>query len=320
VHIEIVNPSDHAGPAAQLLRRAWQPPCLHYTADYVRWQLRFPGPHPAQAVAAWEGGEMVGFAGLTPRRIRFGHRPAAAYVLSFVAVYPVCRGRGLAAGLYAALLDAVRGTEVPIIGFALLGSAGQRTLLRAYEAAGLRCRPLGEFQTYGFHSPRLALPPDVSTEEPAAADLVSVIEACVGPRTLWSAPDARQLDHYRQDLRPRALVLVRGPDRQPAGAGLVVRADMATAKGVQPAVTVESVFLPWPEAGTLRALLDHAARRWPSAAGPTPVMAPNLQGLDAALLRSAGVRQVAPGFAGYVGVADPTHPLLGAESTNLEIV
>ena len=68
VHIEIVNPSDHAGPAAQLLRCAWRPPCLYYTADYVRWQLRFPSSHSARAVAAWEGGEMVGFAGLTPRR------------------------------------------------------------------------------------------------------------------------------------------------------------------------------------------------------------------------------------------------------------
>jgi hypothetical protein len=263
---------------------------------------------------------MIGFAGLTPRRIRFNHRPAAAYVLSFVAVHPVCRGRGLAAGLYAALLDAVRGTELPVIGFALLGSAGQRTLLRAYEAAGLHWRPLGEFPTYGFLSPRVAPPPDVYTEEPAAADLMPAIEACVGPRTVWSAPDARQLDHYRQDPRPRTLVLVRGPDRQAVGAGLVVRADMATSRGVEPAVTVESVFLLRPDAATLRALLNHAARRWPSAAGPTPVMAPNLQGLAAALLRSAGVRQVAPGFAGYVGAADPSHPLLEAKGTNLEIV
>jgi GNAT superfamily N-acetyltransferase len=78
---------------------------MHYTSEYLSWQMGFPGEEPAKLAMAFLDGMPIGCAGVTPRRLVQGGAVLPAYVLSFVGVAPLARGRGLAGSLYEALLD-----------------------------------------------------------------------------------------------------------------------------------------------------------------------------------------------------------------------
>ena len=93
-----------AADASALLQLAWKPPALHYSPEYLAWQLSFPGPWPSPAAAAFDGSTLMGFAASTHRRIRAGHRSLDASLVSFVAVHPDHRNQGITGKLYATLL------------------------------------------------------------------------------------------------------------------------------------------------------------------------------------------------------------------------
>jgi hypothetical protein len=155
-----------------------------------------------------------------------------------------------------------------------------------------------------------------------AADLEefrAVVERCQGEATLWNAPDTRQLEHYRTDPRGRALVLARNRKGKPVGAAMLVLSEAITRQGPERVAMVDNLFLPDPTAGILKALLDAAARRWRDRVTSPVVTVPNTFGIDAGLIRSAGLRSTPSRFVGHL-FTTADGPLPDVRGTTLEVV
>lgn len=101
---------------------------------------------------------------------------------------------------------------------------------------------------------------------------------------------------------------------------MVIRSEIVTAQGIDFLPAIDSLFLPEPSADALQAVLHFAASHYRGQVSSAMITAPNLQGVDAALLRSAGLRATTSCFLGHLFVPDSATFLLAAEGTNLEIV
>ncbi|WP_437776772.1 GNAT family N-acetyltransferase [Sorangium sp. So ce1097] len=318
MQIEHVDPVAAAEEASLVLREAWPPPALHYTADYLRWQLGFPGPAP-RAVLARDGGEPAGFIGVAPRRFRFRGVASDGYVLSFVSVRPRFRGQGLARRLYAELLGGLRASGLPIAVFVEAQSAAaRRVLLAAVDEVGFQRKALAACRNHGFIPRASAEPPRAVAAPATVEDALAAIAACGDERVLWSAPDAAQLEHSLRDPRPRRLLRVEEAGRA-VGAAAVFLSEIATAQGVDRVATVDALYLPEPTAARVAAVLRAASEAFSGQATLPVVSAPNLAIVPADQLRPAGARPTAATFDAYI-VHPEGGPWMDAEVTNLEVV
>ncbi|HZT41600.1 MAG TPA: hypothetical protein VFA07_05405 [Chthonomonadaceae bacterium] len=321
IRIERIDPLQHVQEASCVIKAAWQPPCLHYTPDYLRWQFSFPGSLPPIGLAAYNDDEMIGFNSAIVRRLRCREFTAEVCLVCLSAVHPAWRGSRAAGLLYKTMLGMAEETRRPIIGFVEAGSEGERRAERAVSGAGYALQWLGPFPGYGY-VPRPDAPSNavqvVETEDPL--DLLPALQACRREDTLWNAPDETMLAHYHKDPRPHALTLLYGPEGDLRGAAIVVQAEFVTAQGLRPAVSIDNLFLPDPDAGTLQALCQFAAHRWAEPGRPVRIILPNVWGIDPEVLQEAGLRQRPGKFAGNVTTIEPDHPFLAARGTNLEIV
>ncbi|MBI3949929.1 MAG: GNAT family N-acetyltransferase [Acidobacteria bacterium] len=321
LRIQQVNPGSFAESASRILLQSWPVTCFHYSPDHLRWQFSFPGPYPSVGVAAFDGNEPVGFAAATPRRLRFQQMGSETYVVSFVAVRPAWRGRGIAADLYTCLLGALREAGLPIVTFAEPGAVGERALVKAYPSAGFELRTLGRFTTYGYSPRSGAAPTSVQVLETSdAATILATIQRRGDHQTLWSDPDCQWLEHNDEDPWLRATVILRLTGGDGLGCAMIVRSEFVTAKGISLVPMIDQLFLYQPEAEALRALCEFASERWSGPAARTNVTVPNAWGIDPMILRSAGLRQTPRQFTGYVCSPDPHCPFLNAQGTNLHIV
>ncbi|WP_438023807.1 GNAT family N-acetyltransferase [Sorangium sp. So ce233] len=318
MQIEHVDPVAAAEEASLVLREAWPPPALHYTADYLRWQFSFPGPAP-RAVLARDGGEPAGFIGVAPRRFRFRGVASEGYVLSFVSVRPRFQGQGLASRLYAELLAGLRASGLPIVVFVEAQSApARRVLLKAVDKVGFQRKALAACRNHGF-VPRASAAPLQAAAAPAAVeDVLAAIAACGEERVLWSAPDAAQIEHSLRDPRPRRLLRVEEAGRA-VGAAAVFLSEIATAAGVERVATVDALYLPEPTADRVAAVLRAASTTFAGEATVPAVSAPNLAIVPGDQLRPAGARPTAATFDAFV-VHPEGGPWMDAEVTNLEVV
>ena len=265
-----------APQASAILTAAWPAPALHYSPEYLHWQLSFPGPIPAPAVAAFVDSNPAGFAGSTHRRLRHGPESIDVLLVSFVAVHPDFRNRGIAAGLYRTLLAAIAATRLPVITFAQPGSAGQRAIERAYPEAGFELRPLGTYPGYAC-APRASQ----ETQWIESPSDTSVVEACAADRRLlWSAPTDVQWRHYTQDPRTRRFLSL---DSERASAWAVQTA-YVTAQGVSSVAAIDCVWLNRARPDLLSGLATAIARTSPAA---SVVNAPSLAGFDPKPSRTA---------------------------------
>ena len=321
----LVQSADFADEASAVLAAAWKPPALHYSSDYLRWQFTFPGPWPAPASAAFEGSKLAGFAACTHRRVRYQARTIDAMVVSFVAVQPDRRNRGVAAGLYATLLGALAGRGAPLLTFAPSGSAGQRAMEGSYAKAGFALHSLGSLAVYGCFAPSAPAGENWTVCQPGseARQLSRVIDRCAANSSLiWSDPSAAQLDHYLQDPRERRLLIERDQTGGVTAAAWVVRAEYVTPSKIDFVTSIDCAWLPRDRASSLPDLAFAAALTCSAqgSAGPAVISAPSLSGFDPQDLRKAGVRQMAPPFAGYAASAENADPFPGALGSNLEVV
>lgn len=320
MRVEPVEPLAFAEEAGRILQEAWPPPALLYTPEYLRWQFGFPGAVSALAVAAFDGDQPVAFIGATPRRLRRGGYSSEAFLLSFLAVRPAWQGKGVAALLYDALLEAICRAGVPVVSFAQVGSAGERCLRKAYPAAGFSLSAIDVLPTYSCLERLSASPPAVEAVEVVVTALQEVLEACADGTALHLAPDRMQLQRYGCDPRPRAAVLLRAADGRLLGGGMVVLAQVKNGRGVEELPIVENLFLREPRAEALAALCRFAGRRWPAEGRPRIVNLLNARDIVPAALSAAGLRKTSAGFTAYVAARDPEHPFLAADGTSLEVV
>ena len=317
---ERVDPADVAETAERILGESWEPPCLNYSADYLRWQLNFPGPSPSRAVVALDGGEPAGFAALTPRRLRFRRQRLDAFILSFVAVRPAWRGQGVGSLLYTALLDGAKTDGVPIVAFAEPESAGRALLLKSFEANHFLRKGLGTFRAHAGLSrpgPSTSLIRCSMVED--LAGLSAALDRCDDSRTLLSDPTLDQWEHYRKDPRGRALVEVWDPDGEPAGSAMIVMAEVITAQGFTRTPLIDSIWTPHPSPEALKAIVQFAGG-CSGQGGPQTITLPNVGTLDEFALRAAGLRAIPSRFEGFLFLPDPRSPVDEADSTNIEIV
>jgi GNAT superfamily N-acetyltransferase len=140
VSFSLVNGAGFASEASRILEDAWEPPTLRYSPGYLGWQLTFPSEVELPAVAATEGGEPVGLAAATDRRLRCGSSAFGVAVVSFVAVRPAWRNRGVASGLYRLLLKALADLSVPVITFGIPGSGGTKRSCAPTRKLDFKCR------------------------------------------------------------------------------------------------------------------------------------------------------------------------------------
>ena len=319
IEFHLVPGAEFAAQASAILTAAWTAPALHYTPEYLRWQMSFPGSMPAPAAAAFVDSIPAGFAASTHRRLRHGPELADVLVVSFVAVHPKYRNRGIAAGLYRTLLAAIAGTRLPVITFAQAGSAGQKAIERAYPQAGFELRSLGTYPGFAC-APRSHETQWVGEENMPDLDgtpvAVAVEALATDRRLLWSAPTAAQWRHYLQDPRPRSLLSLNSGEGEMAAAW-VVQTAYKTPHGVDSVATIECVWLNRARPELLTGLAGAVGKISPAA---TVVNAPSLAGFDPKLLRQAGFRQVGAGFHGYSASAAGAVPLPHAEAVSCEIV
>lgn len=298
--IEAIDPARVVDAASAVLRAAWAPPCLHYTPEYLGWQFRYPGEPPALGVLATEGGAPVGFAAVVPRRVRCGGESRAIRLLSFVAVDPAARGRGQGRRLYEELLGRIAEPATPVVAYAVPGSGGERRLLEAFERAGYGRAGLGECRAHGG-IPRGGGGSAGTIDESADADqLGAAVRRGGDAETLRLDPDAGQWAHGRDAAAGRGGALIRGAGVEPAGVVQVAPAESLSAVGVDRLAVVTSLALIEPSADALRAALSYAASRAGAGATSPMVVLQNPSGIDAATLRSAGLRALPTVLAAYL--------------------
>lgn len=320
IEFHLVAGPQFAPQASAILTAAWTAPALQYSSAYLQWQLSFPGPAPAPAAAAFVDSNPAGFAGSTHRRLRHGLEIIDVLLVSFVAVHPDFRNRGIAAGLYRTLLAAIAATRLPVITFAQPGSAGLRAIERAYPEAGFELRSLGSYLGFAC-APRASHETQWAREErtpaPDGSSIAAAVEACAADRNLlWSAPSDAQWRHYQEDPRPRRLFALNAGDGERAAAW-VVQTAYVTSQGVDSVAAIDCAWLNRSRPDLLPGLATAVGRISPAAA---VVSAPSLAGFDPKQLRHAGFRQVGPGFHGYCATAAGAVPLPAAEAVTCEIV
>jgi GNAT superfamily N-acetyltransferase len=328
---ELVDGPASAAVAAGVLGEAWAPPALCYTADYLKWQFGFPGPCPLRAVVAFDGNEPAGFAGASWRRMRCGQAVSDVALVSFVAVRPFCRGRGIAAGLYRHLLRSIREVGVPVITFAIAGSAGEAILLRSYAEAGFRIRPLGVYPKYACLA-RNDVPPKGEGVDLTVRpdDLMQVLPDAVShcasdTGILWSDPGPEQILHYLQDPRPRVFLTSSGAKSGLLQAAWCVRLDIRASLGGDgndrndTVTAIDSVWLPRNQDVAALRSFALAASAWDTRS-PSTISLPSLFGYEGNDLRRMGIRQTGVPFHGYY--CESGIPALPDtfQGTNLEIV
>jgi hypothetical protein len=320
MRIERVDPSAFVEPASRILQEAWQSRCILYSPEYLRWQFTFP-VGSAVGLAAFDGDEPVGFVAATLWRLRLGHNPVQVGIPGFGAVRPGWQG-GVAAGmLWRTVVKILRASGLPAIGFAQPDTRVERFTLKVFRAEGFLARTFGDYRTYDWRPQASAgatpYTCSVSSEDSA---FLEVARRCLDPHTLWHDLDEATLGHYAKDPRSPVRVLVRGPQGEAVGAALLARSEVVTAAGIEFNAAVETIFLPEPSAEILTALFCFAAAHYAGKVSSPVVLAPNLWGIDPAILRRAGVRATPSAFRGHLYVPGPgDDPFAGAEGTNLEI-
>jgi GNAT superfamily N-acetyltransferase len=319
ISTSLVFGAEHAGAASELLNEAWNPPAIHYTAAYMAWQRTFPAPWQLPAAIALDCETLVGFAGTTARRLQHGSQVEWAIIVSFVAVKPHRQRLGIAGALYDTLLDALRKLHAPVVTFAIPGSAGERTLRRAYARSGFQIRPFGTYASHMAMAPETA---ELANWESFVGDpgelLPRIAEYCAADETLaWNAPDHAEITHYVMDPHKRAFVALRRRGQDWCGGAFLVETELRSAQGVHVIPTIESVFLRREDAVALP-LLFNKARTWGKPSSTGMIAAPNLVAFDEATLQKARIRRVGAGFQGYA--CGLSSPLGNALATTVEIV
>ena len=331
IEYRLVDGAGFAAEASALLQTAWKPPALNYSREYLRWQLSFPGPSLAPAVAALDGSKPVGFAASTNRRIGLHPATVDVVVVSFVAVDPGSRNQGIAAALYAHLLEAIRPLGAPVITFGQSGSNGQRALERAYPQAGFELHPFGSYPVYGClvkpGAPTLGWTSCPLRTEPEA--LRAALNTCALENSkssgalVWSDPSESQVRHYLADPRGRKLLIEHDDTGAITGAAWAARTELVGPSGAGVVTAIDCAWIRRDRVSSLPGLAAAAACLWPQTGADgqsQTVTAPSLFGFDSQAMRKSGFRQIAAGFEGYLACADLPNPFSGAAGTNLEVV
>jgi hypothetical protein len=315
--IEIVDPVQFAGIASEILQAAWKPPCLNYSLDYLSWQFAFPRTLSRIGVIAYLDDRPAGCIAVTPRLFVNAGQTFAAYVLSFLAVHPSAGRRGIASGMYTAILEAIP-RDTPTVVFFEPGSTAEGLLLQILKRASFRLHTLLPCRAIGF-MPRAGTPaPSTSADETTDYEaFLGRAQMSTGGQTIYTHINREYWDHYRNDPRGRTMVVLHDERGNQLGTAMLVNAEVLSVHGVQRVPMLESVALPTPTPAPLSALFQFAASR---AQPGSTVIASNLSHIDTALIRAAGARALPSSFNAHAFVKGEKHVIETADAVNLEVI
>lgn len=318
IRIQMVNPGEFADTASDVLRSAWKPPALDYSPEFLRWLFSAPSDLPPVGAAVFDGDEAVGFVGAFGRRVRFRGETWDVYHSSFHSVRPG-PGRGMVAPvLMRKEMEVFRAGKRPFLVFAHDGTVGAQ-MLNGLKALGLTTRQIGVYPVYGGLAS--ARPASVETNVVTPEEWLAAYSVLHRPDdgTIYEELGPRELAHELRDPWERQCAVVRTASGQLCGAAILAHTHSVTQTGTQVLPTLHHIRCETSDA--LASLVAAAAsfRRADMPAAPI-VTVPNRAGLTDQMLRQARVRSMPAMFLGYVAAADPKHPLLAADATDVEVL
>ncbi len=153
------------------------------------------------------------------------------------------------------LLSFIRDIGVPVITFAVAGSAGESILLRSYSGAGFTVRPLGVYPKIRVSASQKNLTggsegSELASPERLAEFLANAVSNCSSDTgILWSDPAPGHIRHYLQDPRPRVLLASESAGTGLAQAAWAIRLDIQTSASgdtvkTDTVTTIDTVWLP----------------------------------------------------------------------------
>jgi hypothetical protein len=319
LRIERVHPAEFAGIASEILRSAWKPPCLDYSAEYVRWQLSFPSPLPPIALMAFQDSTPVGFVAATGRRMRINEKSLDVYLSSFLSVKPGINLPSLAMTLVRKEGRFVVESGIPLLVFAKPESSGE-LLLKGFESVGLKRSSVGMFRIHMAQS----RPSVTITAKEVDGDVWLRLHHELGvsrPSQLAEDFSAASVAHHAQDPGRRRFAAAYGEDSQVKGLAILGSVRSLTAAGAKqslPALHHVSLSPHLTEKETqsevLKALIELAA------GSEKIVTLPNASMIQPDVLKAAGFRSTASAFRGYIFSSDLSYPILNVDTTDFEIV
>ena len=301
--------------AGALMRATWPPPSLDYSPELLQWQLTFPGDVQPLAVTGWIGERCVAFAGATPRSVCTDGWEGRVLLKSFMTVAADLKGQGIGRRLRTLIVREAGASGDPILRFGEASQASGRALVEDYTNAGMHVRMLGACSAAATVAKGGAPAPPLSASEFALLWSQHPRVGVINP-----LPQEGESAHYARDPRQRVVLGVRDADDRLVAGAMVVRAAIAGRRGVEPSVQFEQLAVTSEAEGSDVARLASDAAHWGYAAGSGVVTIPNIGDTPWPLLAAAGFRKLAPRYSVWGASRDPSHPILEATATNIEIV
>jgi hypothetical protein len=315
--IEAVDPAAFAEAASGVLSASWPAPCLHYSPEYVAWQIGFPGELRAKTVMAFAEEQPVGCAAVTPRTFLHHGQTFSAYVLSFIAVAPIARGHRLGDALYRSLLNSLP-FDVEVIAFAESGSTGERLLTRAFRECSFDHLELESCRAVGCRPGTLHAEQTLTATAATYEDFIGVVSSIADSRTILNKPSRGQWIHYCADPRTRAAAVVSDRYGDPVAAAMIVNTEVISGQGIQTVPMLESICIRsgFPEG--LRELFRLAAV-WTFGNADGAVIASNITCVEPSVVKSAGARALPSLFSAHLFMRGTRRRLDTASRVNIEV-
>lgn len=298
---------EHALEVAALLERAWSVPSLHYTPEFIAWQMSFPGSPPFVGFRA-DRGELVACGGASFRQAILPDDASGApfflALISFVAVDPQWRGRGLAREVYRKLLTDI---EVPVLTFALQNSPGAKLIESVYAGLGFDLHSLALCRIYARSA----------VVDPGGWNLGAVEILPTRPKQLpagglYSFPSPAEWAHQQKDPRPH--VLCRWGD----AVAWICAQEVRGVTGIHRQAFLESTWGMCAE--DLPSLAGFCALQGAACGESNLLQAGNLSFLPAEDLRRGGWRQISIPFSSWWAMRKGTKQLAPPLFSNFAIV
>ena len=300
-----VDPIAAAVDASSILKAAWQPPCLDYSPEYIRFQCAFPTGLQPLSIVAFDGNTPSAFIAATGRSGNSGE----FYLSSFLAVRP-----GSDPALSIALVrhenELVRQTGRPLLLFTAAGSAGE-TLVKCRHKRGWKGTRIGQYRVHAT----VPQPRDSSFRAEEISKERWAVEANKLHDESLLAPSfgAADLEHFASDPSGRRFLAVFDEGGRAVATGMQAFTSSVTATGITKLPTLHYIRLAEQNPEILRVLLV-AARH----ANASVVTVPNTIRISEDVAKSVGLRGTPALFSAYYFC--PPDQEMNFRGTEFEIV
>lgn len=258
--------------ASEILSAAWQPPCLLYSPEHLRWRFQTPSSLPPVGWTATVGDTPTVFVGVVGHKTNFGD----LYLSSFFAARE--NAGSAPVGVVRTQARALRNQLTAV--YAQKGSIGEK-MLACVDSVGIERHGAGQ---YIIHA---AYPDEGIGSARTTNDAAEWISSRTQSALVSPIMDAEWIDHQLADPWGRWLAIVEG------GSAVIGRTEMLDRTG--PAARASLHYIEVSTADALKQLVALAASMVPAPV----VMLPNVAHIPTDLLKQARVRATGTVYHAY---------------------